>query len=112
MPGVYDSSTEPNPLSGTSDMTQVAPNATLLAQPIYGTAPLTVDFYVGLANPQGSLVYQWDFGDGSVSSLPASAYMPHVYAQPGTYQCSLTLMTTQGRSTTMLTAIIVLPRKS
>jgi PKD domain len=93
------------------DAAQVSLNATLLAEPVYGVAPLTVDFHVGLANPQSSLVYQWDFGDGAVSSLPAGAYIPHVYQRPGTYLCFLTLTNVQGRSTTLLTTVTVLPPK-
>ena len=43
-------------------------NARLLAVPVVGTAPLTVDFYVGLANFPDSLFYEWNFGDGALSS--------------------------------------------
>jgi PKD repeat protein len=84
-------------------------SATLLGEPVYGTAPLTVDFYVSLTNPQPSIVYQWEFGDGAVSSMPPGAYMLHVYRTPGTYQCSLTLINAQGRSTTLFTTIVVRP---
>jgi PKD repeat protein len=87
-------------------------NAELLAQPTYGTAPLTVDFAVIIANSAGSLIYQWNFGDGAVSSLPFEAYFPHVYQHPGTYWCYLTLSGAGGRSSTLLTPVIVLPRKS
>jgi PKD repeat protein len=95
---------------GTNDSVKAPLNATLLAEPTYGAAPLTVDFYVSLTNPQSSLVYQWSFGDGAVSSLPSGAYIPHVYQRPGTYFCSLTLMNAQGISTTLLTTVTVLPR--
>jgi PKD repeat protein len=95
-----------------NDTAQAPLNAILLAQPLYGAAPLTVDFYVSLANPQSSLVYQWEFGDGAVSSLPSGAYIPHVYQRPGTYLCSLTLRNAQGTSTTLLTTVTVLPRES
>jgi PKD repeat protein len=96
----------------TNDTAQAPLNATLLAVPISGATPLTVDFYVSLANPPSSLVYQWDFGDGAVSSLPSSAYIPHLYQHPGTYLCSLTLMNAQGISTTVATTVRVLPRQS
>ncbi len=98
------------PQSGTAETAQGPPlNSTLLAEPIYGPAPLTVDFFASLANPQPSLIYQWDFGDGAVSSLPSGAYMPHVYQRPGTYLCLLTLLTPQGRSTTLATTVVVRP---
>jgi PKD repeat protein len=96
---------------GTNDSVKAPLSAALLAEPTYGTAPLTVDFYVSLANPRSSLLYQWDFGDGAVSSLPASAYIPHVYQRPGTYFCSLTLTNGQKISTTLLTTVTVLPRQ-
>ena len=86
--------------------------ATLLAVPVYGRGPLTVDFYVGLANRQGSLVYEWNFGDGAVSVMQASVYMLHVYQHPGTYVCSLNLTSAQGFSTTVFTTITVQPSQS
>jgi PKD repeat protein len=101
-----------SPQPETNDTAQAPLNAILLAEPIYGAAPLTVDFSVSLANPQSVLVYQWEFGDGAVSLLPSGAYTPHVYERPGTYLCSLTLMNTQGISTTLLTSVTVLPRQS
>jgi hypothetical protein len=58
---------------GASNATQMGIGATLLGVPVYGTAPLTVDFYVGLANPAGSLAYKWNFSDGAVSLLSAGS---------------------------------------
>jgi PKD repeat protein len=88
-----DSSTtiEPSPPAKAGIATQPGTTATLLAVPVNGRGPLTVDFYVGLANRQGSLVYQWNFGDGAVSAMQASVYVLHVYQQPGTYLCTLSL---------------------
>lgn len=110
--GAYGKLTQPSAAMGASNATQMGISATLLGVPVYGTAPLTVDFYVGLANPDGSLVYRWNFGDGAVSLLSAGVYMLHVYRHPGTYSCSLNLTTAQGRSTTVFTTIIVQPRQS
>ena len=31
--------------------------------PVFGTAPLTVDFYVGLSNTLGSILDEWIFGN-------------------------------------------------
>jgi hypothetical protein len=86
---------------------QAPPNPSLLAVPVVGTAPLTVDFYVGLANTPDSLLYEWNFGDGAESFLPAAPYMLHVYQNPGTYICELELVTPQGISTTAFTKITV-----
>jgi PKD repeat protein len=96
----------------TSVKNQAPINAELMAEPAYGTAPLTVDFSVILADSPLSLTYQWNFGDGAVSSLPFAAYLPHVYQRPGTYWCSLTLMSSAGRAATVFTPVVVLPRQS
>jgi len=86
-----------------------APNASLLAVPVVGTAPLTVDFYVGLANTPGSLLYEWIFGDSAELFLPAQPYMLHVYQHPGTYTCELGLINAQGVTATVFTTITVKP---
>jgi PKD repeat protein len=86
----------PTPPIGTGNPSQAAPNASLLAVPVFGTAPLTVDFHVGLANTAGSLLDEWIFGDGEVLFLPAQPYMLHVYQHPGTYTCELGLVNAQG----------------
>jgi PKD repeat protein len=99
----------PTPPIGTSNPSQAAPNGSLLAVPVIGTAPLTVDFYVGLANTPGSLLYEWDFGDGAELFLPAQSYMLHVYQHPGTYTCELELTTAQGVTTTVFATITVKP---
>jgi PKD repeat protein len=111
-PGRIDLTSPLSPQPGTNDTPQAPLEGSLLVQPMYGAAPLTVDFYVSLPNPQGALVYQWEFGDGAVSSLPSGAYMPHVYQRPGTYLCSLTLINAQGISTTLFTTVTVLPGQS
>jgi hypothetical protein len=90
---------------------QAPPNPSLLAVPVVGTAPLTVDFYVGLANTPDSLVYEWNFGDGAESFLPAEPYMLHVYQNPGTYICELELVTPRGISTTAFAKVTVKPRQ-
>ena len=100
---------EPTPAGTASNAGQTPPNASLLAVPVNGPAPLTVDFYVGLANTPGPLVYQWNFGDGAVSSLPIGVYTLHVYQHPGTYLCSLELTNAQGLSTTVFRTITVKP---
>ena len=99
------------PPIGTVNPTQAPPNASLLAVPVVGTAPLTIDFYVGVANTPGPLLYEWNFGDGAESFLPAEPYMLHVYQNPGTYMCELELVTPHGSSTTAFTKITVKPRQ-
>jgi PKD repeat protein len=98
---------QPSPPAKVGIATQPGITATLLAVPVNGRGPLTVDFYVGLANPHGSLVYEWNFGDGAVTVMQASVYMLHVYQQPGTYLCTLSLTSAQGLTTTVFTTITV-----
>jgi len=109
-----DSSTtiQPNLPAKAGIATQSGITATLLAVPVNGRGPLTVDFYVGLANRQGSLVYEWNFGDGAVSVMQASVYMLHVYQHPGSYLCTLSLTSAQGLTTTVFTTITVQPSQS
>jgi hypothetical protein len=102
----------PTPPIGFGNPNPMPPNSTLLAVPVVGTAPLTVDFYVGLANTPTALFYQWNFGDGVESLLPAQPYMLHVYQNPGTYMCELELVTSQGIiSSITFTKIIVQQRQ-
>jgi len=103
-----DSGTSIPPI-GPVKPSQVPPNASLLEVPAYGAAPLTVGFYVGLANTPGALTYQWNFGDGAVSVMPANAYILHVYQHPGTYLCSLELINLRGVTTTVYATITVKP---
>ena len=104
--GIYGMPTLP---IRTSNPSQAAPNASLLAVPVVGTAPLTVDFYVGLANTPGLLLDEWIFGDGAELFLPAQPYMLHVYQHPGTYTCELGLINAQGITTTVFATITVKP---
>jgi PKD repeat protein len=106
--GAYGASTRP---IGAIKPGQAPPNPSLLAVPLVGTAPLTVAFDVGLANTPDSLVYEWNFGDGGESFLPAEPYMLHVYQNPGTYVCELRVVTPQGSSTTASTKITVKARQ-
>jgi hypothetical protein len=109
VPGDYSASGIPVSMMPTMPPAQQRLNVTMLGEPTYGAAPLTVDFLVTMANPPSSLVYQWDFGDGSVSSLPASTVIPHVYEHAGTYLCALVVTASQGRSATVFTTIVVRP---
>jgi PKD repeat protein len=94
-----------SPPIGSGNPSQALPNASLLAVPVVGTAPLTVDFYVGLASSPGSLI--WNFGDGAESIVPAEPYMLHVYRNPGTYTWVLELVTPRGISATAFAKITV-----
>jgi PKD domain len=83
----------------------------MLASPPYGSAPLAVGFSVLATDPEGLgfLSYSWNFGDGSVSSLPPESYIFHIYQKPGSYVCELTMTTIDGRKFTVFQGIIVQP---
>jgi PKD domain len=86
-------------------------SGTLMVAPPYGNAPLKVGFFVLANDPEniGFLTYQWNFGDGSVSSLPPELYIFHTYATPGNYLCTLVVKTVDGRSMTMMQGVVVVP---
>jgi PKD repeat protein len=50
------------------------------------------------------LVYQWEFGDGSVSAQGAE--ISHTFATPGVYQVTLTASNAQGRSQLVATMVV------
>ena len=99
----------PTPPFRISNPNQAVPNASLLAVPLVGTAPHTVDFYVGLSNTPGTLLDEWVFGDGAKFFLPVQPFMLHVYQHPGTYTCELGLINAQRVTTTVFTTITVKP---
>jgi PKD repeat protein len=61
-----------------------APVSAFSAAPIFGNAPLTVQFTNQSAN---STSWSWDFGDGQTSTAQNPS---HTYTTPGTYSPSLT----------------------
>lgn len=86
-------------------------SGTMMVTPPYGNAPLSVGFFVLANDPEniGFLTYQWNFGDGTVSSLPPELYIFHSYANPGNYVCTLIAKTVDGRSITMIQGVLVKP---
>ncbi|HXZ87241.1 MAG TPA: PKD domain-containing protein [Candidatus Binataceae bacterium] len=86
-------------------------SGTMMVSPPYGNAPLRVGFFVLASDPEniGFLTYQWNFGDGTVSSLPPEMYIFHTYSMPGNYVCTLIVKTVDGRSMTILQGVVVKP---
>jgi PKD repeat protein len=86
-------------------------NDTSMAAPPYGLAPMRVGFFVLADDPEGLgfLTYSWNFGDGTVSALPPELYIFHTYFKPGTYACTLTVTTVDGRSQTFRQGVVVKP---
>ncbi|MGO9263690.1 MAG: PKD domain-containing protein [Candidatus Binataceae bacterium] len=81
----------------------------MMVAPPYGSAPLKVGFFVLATDPEniGFLTYSWNFGDGTVSSLPPELYIFHTYPNPGNYVCSLMIKTVDGRSKSFFQGVIV-----
>jgi glucose/arabinose dehydrogenase/PKD repeat protein len=77
-----------------------APTARATATPDAGLAPLTVGFSsAGSHDPDGdTLVYDWDFGDGTTHSTQPNP--THVYDAPGTYTARLRVSDGRGGSAT------------
>jgi len=83
----------------------------MIVSPPYGSAPLRVGFFVLANDPEGLgfLTYSWNFGDGTVSSLPPEMYLFHTYQNPGSYVCELTTTTVDGRKNSFFQGVIVEP---
>ncbi len=64
-------------------------------------AGLPTRFDASASSPSGSPIarYEWTFGDGS-STTTSTATTSHVYAKPGTYAASVTVVGADGTSTT------------
>lgn len=87
-------------------------HGSMIVTPPYGSAPLRVGFFVLATDPEGLgfLTYSWNFGDGTVSSLPPELYIFHTYQNPGSYVCELTTTTVDGRKNSFFQGVIVEPK--
>ncbi|MDA8326794.1 MAG: PKD domain-containing protein [Nitrospiraceae bacterium] len=73
-----------------------------VGSPIYGVAPLTVNFTdLSTTSP---ISWYWDFGDGSTST---SQNPSHVYASPGTYNVTLTATNSYGSGSLVKSGYII-----
>ncbi|HUN60019.1 MAG TPA: PKD domain-containing protein [Candidatus Binataceae bacterium] len=99
--------TQPPPMQPMRIMQPIT--GSMAVAPPYGVAPLKVGFFVLANDPEGIgfLTYSWNFGDGTVSSLPPELYIFHTYNSAGTYVCTLTIKTVDGRSKTFVQGVDV-----
>jgi|SRR5579863_7048487 len=102
-----DDSSMPPPMAKMNIRQQIT--GSMMVAPPYGSAPLKVGFFVLADDPEGLgfLTYSWNFGDGTVSALPPELYIFHTYTNPGSYLCSLTIKTVDGRSQTFMQGVVV-----
>ena len=99
---------EPTP---TPDVESAAPPmVTLHPFPSYGSAPLTVGFILGTNLDQDDPVvsYQWNFGDGQVSTVPPHVLF-HTFKKPGSYVVTVTITSADGRVGIGMGAVIAAP---
>jgi len=82
--------------------------AVMSAIPSTGTTPLSVTFDgSGSTTPQGFVTsWTWSFGDGASGTGPL---ITHVYTTPGTYTASLTVIDSNGVSSTATGSIVAKP---
>ncbi len=98
---------EPTP-TRTPMVLPVIPQIRLQTVPAYGSAPLTVGFFVSSINPDAAPIasYVWNFGDGHVSMLPPTALF-HTYAIPGSYIVNVTVTDANGHQASSFAGVIV-----
>lgn len=81
----------------TTNVTDTDPRVTLRAEPRSGLAPLEVSFEAAASGGEGSLTYEWDFGDGTTASGDqARATATHVFDRAGTFTVTVTVADEDG----------------
>ncbi len=63
--------------------------------PIQGCVPQNISFTPSIVSPDSTMTYEWDFGDGTISTLPNPS---HNYTVPGVYAVKLKVRTASGCS--------------
>lgn len=107
--------TDTEGLSGTvANLVSVAPAASPRADFVFSpSSPYvfqTVSFDASASTPGtgSTLSYQWNFGDGNITSVTAPM-IAHIYRTSGNFAASLTVRNTAGLSDTFSKTVIVLP---
>jgi PKD repeat protein/DMSO/TMAO reductase YedYZ molybdopterin-dependent catalytic subunit len=83
--------------------TVVAPDASFTADPLSGTAPLSVAF-TDTSKGESITTWSYNFGDGSSASEKNPT---HIYTTAGTYTASLTVTNSAGSSTAYATVTVI-----
>ena len=79
--------------------------AKIIASPMFGSAPLTVDFDAGefLYHYGKDLSFSWDFNDGAISD---GVNTSHTFNSKGTYTVGLTVTTPFGQECAWVVVIV------
>jgi PKD repeat protein len=105
--------TDPGGLTGTATVSitvgnppgNQAPTVQAAADPVNGTAPLTVRFTSSGRDPEGgSLMYVWEFGDGGQAGGRNAS---HTYTTPGTYTAKVTVTDAKGATGSATVQVVV-----
>jgi len=85
----------------------IAPQACFTWEPFYPMYGETVTFNASFSTPDGGEIisYEWDFGDGNVTT---GVVVTHVFQAGGTYNVTLTVTDSEGKSDTTWRFISVL----
>ena len=82
-----------------------APTVAAAADPVSGTAPLTVRFTAAVRDPDGDgYLVVWNFGDGGQAGGEAAT---HTYTQPGVYDATVRVTDARGGVATATVQVVV-----
>lgn len=89
-----------------SQVSNLAPQASFTATPNAGSAPLSVSFDASSSNDSDGTVvsYAWNFGDGSTATGVAT---PHMFTNPGNYSVSLKVTDNAGSTAVTTQNVLV-----
>src|SRR5674476_466075 len=79
------------------------PTANFTGTPLTGIAPLSVTF-TDLSTGAGLTNWSWNFGDGNITNLTASANPVHIYLTAGQKTVNLTVTDGSGSNSTLRTS--------
>lgn len=98
--------TADNPLINAIELipsTNQGPELAIAATPASGAIPFAANFTATASDADGAVVaYQWDFGDGSSSTLQNPS---HTYAETGVFEVRCTAIDNQGAMVTRVTSV-------
>ncbi len=83
--------------------------ASIAATPTSGQTPLSVSFSATVGGANGTLSFQWMFGDGSPSVTSPNPWTSHTYTTLGSFLASVVVTDSSGHQATASVTISVTP---